>query len=46
MGKIKNKQRPLAFAMVSFNVKLLFTSIPLTETVNIILDCVSNCKEI
>ena len=31
--------------MISFDVKLLFTSIPFTETIDIILDCVYNCKE-
>ena len=32
--------------MVSFDVKSLFTSVPLTETIDIILDCVYNRKEI
>ena len=45
MGKIKNEQIPLGFTMVSFDVKL-FTSVPLTETIDIILDCVYNHKEI
>ena len=31
--------------MISFDVKLLLTSIPFTETIDIILDCVYNCKE-
>ena len=46
MGKIKNEQIPLGFTMVSFDVKSLFTSIPLTETIDIILDRVYNRKEI
>ena len=46
MGKIKNEQIPLGFTtMVSF-VKSLFTSVPLTETIDIILDHVYNRKEI
>ena len=32
--------------MVSFDVKSLFTSVPLTETIDIILDRVYNRKEI
>ena len=31
--------------MVSFDLKL-FTSVPLTETIDIILDCIYNHKEI
>ena len=47
MGKIKNEQIPLGFTtMVSFVFKSLFTSVPLTETIDIILDHVYNCKEI
>ena len=46
MGKIKNEQIPLGFTMVSFDVKSLFTSFPLTETIDIILDRVYNRKEI
>ena len=46
MGKIKNEQIPLGFTMVSFDVKSLFTSVPLTETIDIILDRVYNRKEI
>ena len=46
MGKIKNEQMPLGFTMVSFDVKALFTSIPLTETIDIILDRNYNRKEI
>ena len=46
MGKIKSEQIPLGFTMVSFDVKSLFTSIPLTETIDVILDCVYNRKEI
>ena len=37
MGKIKNKQIPLGFTMVSFDLKL-FASIPVIETIDIILD--------
>ena len=36
----------LGFTMVSFDVKSLFTSVPLTETIDIILDRVYNRKEI
>ena len=46
MGKIKNEQIPLGFTMVSFDVKSLFTSVPLTETIDIILDRVYNRKVI
>ena len=46
MGKIKNEQIPLGFTMVSFDVKSLFTSVPLTEKIDIILDRVYNRKEI
>ena len=31
MGKIKNEQKPLGFTMLSFDVKSLFTSVPLTK---------------
>ena len=46
MAKIKNEQIPLDFTVVSFDVKSLFTSVPLTETIDIILDRVYNRKEI
>ena len=46
MGKIKNEQMPLRFAVVSFDAKSLFTSIPLTETIDITLELVHNRKEI
>ena len=46
MEKIRNEQIPLGFTMISFDVKSLFTSVPLTETIDIILDRVYNCKEI
>ena len=46
MGKIKNEQIPLGFTTVSFDVKSLFTSVSLTETIDIILDRVYNRKEI
>ena len=46
MGKIKNEQIPLGFTLVSFDVKSLFTSVPLTETIDFILDRVYNRKEI
>ena len=44
MGKIKNEQILPGFTMVSFDFKSLFTSIPLTETIDIILDHVYNRK--
>ena len=43
---MKNKQIPLGFTIVSFDVKSLFTSISLTETIDIILDRAYNRKEI
>ena len=46
MGKIKSEQIPLGFTMVSFDIKSLFTSIPLTGTIDVILDRVYNRKEI
>ena len=46
MGKIKNEQIPLGFTIISFDIKSLFTSVPLTEPIVIILDRVYNCKEI
>ena len=46
MGKIKNEQIPLGFTMVSFDIKSLFTSVPLTEAMDIISDRVYNRKEI
>ena len=46
MGKIKNEEIPLCFTMVSFDVKSLFTSVPFTKTIDIILDRVYNRKEI
>ena len=45
MGKIKNEQKPLGFAMASFDVKLLFMSVPLTETIDIIFARVYNLKK-
>ena len=42
MGKIKNEQIPLGFTKVSFDLKSLFTLVPLTETADIILDRVYN----
>ena len=38
MGKIKNEQIPLGFTKVSFDLKSLFTLVPLTETADILLD--------
>ena len=38
LGKIKNEQIPLGFTKVSFDLKSLFTLVPLTETADIILD--------
>ena len=46
MGKIKNKQIPLGFTLVSFDIKSFFTSVPLTETIDITLDRHYNRKEI
>ena len=46
MGKIKNEQMPLVFTIVSSDIKSLFTSVQLTQTIDIILDDVYNRKEI
>ena len=46
MGKIKNEQVPLGFTMVLFGVKPFITSLPLTETVDVILHRVCNRNEI
>ena len=46
MGKIKNEQMPLVFTIVSFDIKSLFTSVQLTQTINFILHRVYNRKEI
>ena len=46
MRKIRYEQIPLGFTMVSFDVKSLFTSVQLTEPIDIILDRVYNGKEI
>ena len=46
MGKIKNEQIPQDFTKVSFDLKSLFTLVPLLETVDIILDRVYNRNEI
>ena len=43
---MKNKKIPLGFTIVSFDVKSLFSSVPLTETIDFILDRVYNRKEI
>ena len=43
---MKNEQIPLGFTMASFDVKSLFTSVPLTETIDIILDHVYNREKI
>ena len=45
MGKIKNEQIPLGFAMTSFDVRSLFMSVPLTETIDIIFSRVYNLKK-
>ena len=45
MEKLKQKQIPQGFTMGSFNVKSFFTSIALTEIIDI-LDRVYNLKEI
>ena len=47
MGKIKNEQILLGSITLSFDeVKPLFTSAQLTETTEVILDCVGNHKAI
>ena len=46
MGKIKNEQMPLVFTIVSSDIKSLFTSVQLTQTINFILHRVYNRKEI
>ena len=46
MGKIKNEQISLGFTMVYFEVKSMFTSLPLTEIIDIALDRVYKRKEI
>ena len=46
MAKIKSEQIPLGFTMVSLDVRSLFTSVPLTETIDIILDHAYKRKEI
>ena len=46
MGKIKREQIPVGFTMASPDVKSLFTSIRLAETIDIILDRIYNSKEI
>ena len=42
IGKIKNKKKPLGFIMVLFDVKSLFTSVSLKETIDAILHRVYN----
>ena len=46
MGKIKRELIPVGFTMASPDVKSLFTSIRLAETIDIILDRIYNHKEI
>ena len=46
IGKIKNKQIPVGFTMVLFDVKSLFISVSLKKTVDVILHRVCNREEI
>ena len=43
---IKHEQIPNGYQMISFDVKLLFTSIPLYKINEIILQSICNCNEI
>ena len=45
MEKIKNKQVPLGFNVLSTDVKSFFTPVPLTETISITLGRDYNCKK-
>ena len=44
--KIRNVNVPHGFDMISFDVKPLFTNVPLEETINIALDRIYHWKEI
>ena len=44
--KIHNVNVPHGFNMISFDVKSLFTSVPLEETINVALDRIYHWKEI
>ena len=44
--KIRNVNVPHGFDMISFDVKSLFTSVPLEETINLALDRIYHGKEI
>ena len=46
MKKVKNKRIPQGFSMVSFDVKSLFTSVPLEKTIDIALERIYLRKEI
>ena len=44
--KIRNVNIPHGFNMISFDVKFLFSSVPLEETINVALDRIHHWKEI
>ena len=46
MNKVKNERIPQAFSMVSFDVKSLFTFVPLEKTIDIALEWIYLQKEI
>ena len=46
MNKVKNERIPQGFSMVSFDVKSLFTSVPLEKTIDIALERIYLRKEI
>ena len=46
MNKVKNERIPQGFSMVSFDVKSLFTSVPLEKTIDIASERIYFRKEI
>ena len=46
IGKMKNVNVPHGFNKISFDVKSLFSSVPLEETINVALDRICHRKEI
>ena len=46
MNKVKNERIPQGFSIVSFDVKPLFTSVPLEKTIDIALERIYLRKEI
>ena len=46
MNKVKNERIPQGFSIVSFDVKSLFTSVPLEKTIDIALERIYLRKEI